>query len=59
MEDGSDRIILMSILGATATGIYAVGYQIGMIISVLVTAFNKAYLFKTLSNNPTYENKKR
>lgn len=58
---GADRIILMSLLGATATGIYAVSYQIGMIVSVLVTAFNKAwapYLFKTLSNSPTEKDKK-
>jgi O-antigen/teichoic acid export membrane protein len=62
IKTGADRIILMSVLGATATGIYAVGYQIGMIIGVLTTAFNKAwspYMFKTLSSEPTIENKKK
>lgn len=62
IKTGADRIVLMSILGATATGIYVVGYQMGMIIGVLVTAFNKAwspYMFKTLSNEPTMENKKK
>jgi len=62
IKTGADRIVLMSVLGATATGIYAVGYQIGMIIGVLVTAFHKAwspYMFKTLSNEPTMENKKK
>lgn len=62
IKTGADRIILMSILGATTTGIYAVGYQIGMIISVIVTAFNKAwspYMFKTLSSEPTLKDKKR
>ncbi len=62
VKTGADRVVLMSILGATATGIYAVGYQIGIIISVLVTAFNKAwspYMFNTLSNEPTKENKKK
>lgn len=62
IKTGADRIVLMSILGATATGVYAVGYQIGMIIGVLVTAFNKAwspYMFKTLSSEPTMENKKK
>lgn len=62
VKTGADRVVLMSILGATATGIYAVGYQIGMIIGVLVTAFNKAwspYMYKTLSNEPTIENKKK
>lgn len=61
VSTGADRLMLMSVLGATATGIYVVGYQISMIISVLVTAFNKAwtpYLFKTLSNKPTIKNKK-
>jgi len=62
VKTGADRIVLVSVLGATATGIYAVGYQIGMVILVLVTAFNKAwspYMFKTLSNEPTIENKKK
>lgn len=62
VKTGADRVVLMSVLGATATGIYAVGYQIGMIISVLVTAFNKAwspYLYKILSNKPTVEKKKK
>lgn len=61
-KTGADRVVLMSLLGATATGIYAVGYQIGIIISVLVVAFNKAwspYMFKTLSTEPTKENKKK
>lgn len=58
---GADRLILMSLLGSTITGIYAVGCQIAMVISVIVTAFNKAwspYMFKTLSNKPTMQNKK-
>ncbi len=62
VKTGVDRLVLMSVLGATVTGLYAVGYQIGMVILVLVTAFNKAwspYIFKVLSNNPTIENKKK
>lgn len=60
IQTGADRIILISALGATATGIYATGYQIALIIGVLVTAFNKAwspYLYKTLSANPTIKTK--
>ena len=60
MKTGADRIIIMSVLGATATGIYSVGYQVGMVIGVLVAAFNKAwapYLFKVLSSSPTYNDK--
>lgn len=62
VKTGADRMVLMSVMGATATGIYAVGYQLGMIMGVLVTAFNKAwspYMYKTLSNEPTRENKKK
>lgn len=62
VKTGADRVVLMTVMGATTTGIYAVGYQIGIIISVLVTAFNKAwspYMFNTLSNGPTEENKKK
>jgi len=50
----------MSILGSIATGIYSVGYQIGMVIGVLVAAFNKAwapYLFRILSNSPSFNDK--
>lgn len=59
---GADRILLMSILGASITGIYAVGYQLGIIMSVIVSSFNKAwipYLYKILSNNPTIKDKKK
>lgn len=59
-KNGADRLIIMSLLGATITGIYSVGYQIAMVIGVLATAFNKAwspYLFKVLSSEPTYSEK--
>lgn len=53
LRTGADRILLTSIIGASATGIYVVGFQFGMIISILCTAFNKAfnqYLYRKLSN---------
>ena len=53
---GADRIMLVSLVGTMATGIYTVGYQFGLIIGVIVSAFNKAwspYLFKILSSSPT------
>lgn len=62
VKTGSDRLIVMSVLGASATGIYAVGFQIGMIMSVVVTAFHKVwnpYLFKVLSSNPSFYEKKK
>lgn len=61
VKTGADRIMLMSLVGVAATGIYAVGYQIGLVISILVTAFVKAwspFMMKILSNNPTKEDKK-
>jgi O-antigen/teichoic acid export membrane protein len=57
-----DRIIIISLLGASATGIFAVGYQIAMIMSVLTSAFNKVwspYLYKILSNNPSIKEKRK
>lgn len=56
IKTGADRIMIMSLIGSYATGIYSVGYQFGLIIGVIVMAFNKAwspYLFKKLSDNPT------
>ncbi|WP_313957059.1 lipopolysaccharide biosynthesis protein [Aliarcobacter butzleri] len=60
MKTGADRMIIMGTLGAAITGIYSVGYQLGMVIGVLVAAFNKAwapYLFRTLSNSPSLNDK--
>ncbi|UOB21228.1 lipopolysaccharide biosynthesis protein [Macrococcus armenti] len=49
----SDRIIITSMVGLAATGVYAVGTQIGMIIWMVQDAFNKAwipFLFSKLKN---------
>jgi len=48
----ADRIILMRMLGADATGIYSFGYQFGMILSLIQNSFNQAFvpwLFAKLS----------
>lgn len=53
LRTGADRIIITNYLSTAATGIYVVGFQFGMIISILAIAFNKAFnqfLFKKLSN---------
>lgn len=58
---GADRIIIMTILGTSSVGLYSVGYQLGMIMSVLVTAFNKAwspYFFKALTLENMNEKRK-
>lgn len=50
----TDRVFITNMVGVDATGIYAVGYQIGMIISLLTESFNKAYvpwLFEQLKKN--------
>lgn len=50
----SDRFIVTSLLGVKETGIYAASMQIGLVISVLADAGNKAFspwLYRALSNN--------
>jgi len=62
LKTGADRVLLMTLVGSQATGIYSVGYQVGMIISVLATAFNKAwspYMFRVLSSEPSNKEKKK
>jgi O-antigen/teichoic acid export membrane protein len=40
----TDRIFITNMVGVNATGLYTVGYQIAMPISLLYTAFNRAYV---------------
>lgn len=47
----SDRIFITNMVGLDATGIYSVAFQLGLILSFITDAFNKAwvpYLFKHL-----------
>ncbi|MCK4445455.1 MAG: flippase [Candidatus Marinimicrobia bacterium] len=51
---GIDRIFINSMIGVDATGIYTVGYQVGMIIGLLAHSFNLAWspvLFEKLKEN--------
>jgi len=51
---GIDRIFIASMIGIAATGIYTVGYQIGMIVGLIATSFNQAwspFLFEKLKEN--------
>ena len=51
---GIDRIFINSMVGIAATGIYAVGYQIGMVIEILAYSFNLAwspFLYEKLKEN--------
>lgn len=48
---GVDRFLLASILGMSTTGLYAVGYQVGLVIGVVAAAVNlawRAFLFNKL-----------
>lgn len=49
---GSDRLIVSKLAGVSASGIYAAGFQFGLLISFLTLAFNNAYapfVYKSLS----------
>lgn len=50
----TDRILITNMVGISATGIYSVGNQVGMIIGLLAASFNTAYvpwLFQRLKQN--------
>ncbi|NEO28315.1 MAG: oligosaccharide flippase family protein [Kamptonema sp. SIO4C4] len=50
----TDRILITNLVGIKDTGIYVVGSQIGMIILMIATSFNKAYvpwLYSQLKKN--------
>jgi len=49
-----DRFFITNMVGLSATGLYSVGYQIGMVIGLLGTSVNQAYvpwLFEKLKQN--------
>ena len=46
-----DRLFISNMVGMEATGLYSLGYQVGMIVYIVCTSFTKAwspYMFKTL-----------
>jgi len=51
---GIDRIFINSMVGLAATGLYSVGYSVGIIIGLLAASFNMAwtpFLFEKLKEN--------
>ncbi|QHE53723.1 oligosaccharide flippase family protein [Pontibacillus sp. HMF3514] len=40
----SDRFFVTSMVGVSATGVYTVGYQLGMVIGISQDSFNKAWV---------------
>jgi O-antigen/teichoic acid export membrane protein len=52
----SDRLFIMNMVGPEATGLYSVGYQIGLVIGLLQNSFNQAWVpwfFETLTQGRT------
>lgn len=57
----ADRFFITNLVGIEATGIYAVGAQIGMAIQLVAISFNQAYspwLYKNLSHSTEATKKK-
>lgn len=57
----TDRIFITNMVGIETTGVYTVGYQMGMIVNLLATSFNKAYspwLYSKLKENFEYTKRK-
>jgi len=40
----SDRVFITNMIGVSETGIYTVGYQLGIIVGIFAEAFNKAWV---------------
>jgi O-antigen/teichoic acid export membrane protein len=62
LRSQGDKFIIISILGSGATGLFAVGQQMGLVMSILMSSLNKALypiLFKFLSNDMTNDSKKK
>ncbi|MFV0220637.1 oligosaccharide flippase family protein [Empedobacter falsenii] len=64
IRSGVDRIYITNFVGEEATGLYATGFQFGVLISFVTYSFNNAfapYIYKKLSVNDEielYNNKK-
>lgn len=53
LRGSGDKVLLISLLGTGATGLFAVGQQLGMIMSILMSSITKAFypvLFRKLNN---------
>ena len=62
LRSQGDKFIIISILGSGATGLFAVGQQMGLVMSILMISLNKALypiLFKFLSNDMTNDSKNK
>lgn len=65
LRSGIDRVYITNFYGEAANGLYATGFQFGVLVSFLILAFNNAfvpYLYKSLSETDVTrleENKKQ
>ena len=53
LRSGIDIVLITSLVGLSATGVYSVGFQLGAVIGIISVAFNNAYsphLFEKLKN---------
>lgn len=60
IRTSGDKILLIVMVGSSSAGLFTVGYQVAMIMTLLTTAFNRAwnpYLYKLLSEKDNYKNK--
>lgn len=51
ITDSSDRILVTSMIGAAANGIYAVSYKLPTIVSSMASVFNQAWLYSAVKEN--------
>lgn len=61
VNTGSDRLIINSTSGVADSGIYAAGFQVALMISLLASAFNKAfvpYIYNTLDEGKEHGKEK-
>lgn len=57
-----DKLIILTFIGSSGMGLFAVGQQISMVMLILITSLNRALypsLFSILSTNPTLADKRK
>jgi len=60
IRTSGDKILLIAMVGPASTGLFTVGYQVAMVMTLLTTAFNKAwnpYLYALLNQKDNDESK--
>jgi len=58
IRTGADRILITTLVGTSATGLYSIGFQFGFIVGIVATAFNQAfspYLYNKLKKISKFE----